>query len=84
MLNLRERKLLKIMYRIIEIGYQEMAIILDIYKEEYLFMQSIINESEVLKGIFNFQSNFREACAVIKTAIILLVWKVVLHTLLQL
>lgn len=49
-------------------GIKKWQSFIDIYKEEYLFMQSIVNEGEALKGIFNFQSSFREACAVIKNS----------------
>ena len=38
---------------------------INIYSNEYLFIQSIYKESDTLNGVYSFKSGFREACAVL-------------------
>ena len=45
------------------------------YKKEILFVQSIHDGSNSIDGIFSFQSNFREACAVMDLSDLYLGWE---------
>tara|TARA_B100000989_G_scaffold97535_1_gene71006 strand:+ start:1945 stop:2775 length:831 start_codon:yes stop_codon:yes gene_type:complete len=47
-------------------GIKKWQSFINIYKNEYLFIQSIFRGSELLDGIYSFKANFREACSVIK------------------
>ena len=46
-------------------GIENWKLFLNEFKNEYLFVQSIFRDSEIIDGIFKFKSSFREACAVL-------------------
>ena len=47
-------------------GIEKWKSFINIYKNEYLFIQSVFHDSDLLDGIYKFKSGFREACAVLK------------------
>lgn len=46
-------------------GFEKWNSFLSIYKNEYLFIQSVFRDSDILDGVYKFKSDFREACAVL-------------------
>lgn len=46
-------------------GFNKWQSFINIYSKEYLFMQSIFRDSDILDGVYSFKSGFREACAVL-------------------
>lgn len=46
-------------------GIEKWKLFLNKFKNEYLFIQSIFQDSDNIDGLFKFKSEFREACAVL-------------------
>lgn len=46
-------------------GLENWKKFVNIHKDKYLFVQSIFKNSDLISGTFKFESNFREACAVL-------------------
>ena len=46
-------------------GIKKWQSFINTFKNDYFFIQSIFRDSELIDGVYNFKSSFREACAVI-------------------
>ena len=56
-------------------GIKKWQSLVNIYKDRYLFVQSIFKGSEILDGVYKFQSSFREACSVLEICDLIVGWE---------
>ena len=56
-------------------GIENWIKFVDKYKKDYLFLQSIHKDSKIIKNIYSFKSDFRQACAVMSHCDIFLGWE---------
>ena len=47
-------------------GIEKWQLFINIFKDKFLFIQSVFPGSNSLNGVFEFEGSFREACAVLK------------------
>ena len=46
-------------------GSEKWISFINMHKNEYLFLQSVFQDSDLIDGVYKFKSGFREACAVL-------------------
>ena len=56
-------------------GVEKWQSLVNIYKDKYLFVQSVFKGSEMLDGVYKFESGFREACSVLKICDFIIGWE---------
>ena len=56
-------------------GGKKWQSLVNIYKDRYLFVQSVFKDSEALDGVYKFESGFREACSVLEICDFIIGWE---------
>ena len=56
-------------------GLKKWQSFVNIYKDRYLFVQSVFKGSETLDGVYKFESGFREACSVLEICDFIIGWE---------